>query len=125
MKDEITVVLAPNLDQAFRRSLRDPKTAQRLKDEPPLIFEKGEPVRVPAKFFDSIKRDIGNALLVCSEDGKGRWRHDYKATAKFKEFLDTGKLPAAPAAPKKASKPPATAAKKEKDKPADGTAKSD
>lgn len=82
---EVTVVLSPAFDQTFRRGVRD-KDGKRVDT---LFFTRGEPVRVPYPLFGTIKRDIGNALLVCKESKNGVLRADHGVTATFKEYLDT------------------------------------
>ena len=85
----VIVVLAGNSDATFRRGVRD-KDGNLVEM---LTFERGEPVEVPAELYPAIKRDIGNALLVCTESNGGLLRGDHEATAEFKEFLETGRLP--------------------------------
>ena len=88
MKSEVVVTLAANFDQTFRRRVANKKN-ERVDT---LIFQKGEPVLVPSDLYASIKRDVGNALLVCNMDSKGRMRPDHDLTAAFKEYLEVGKI---------------------------------
>ena len=59
------------------------------------MFARGEVVFVPAECYPAIKRDIGHALLVCTQTEKGVLKLDRDATAAFKQYLETGELPAA------------------------------
>lgn len=62
------VMLKRDWPAAFRRTVGTGRSLVRM------VFEPGVPVEVNQKQFESLKADIGIALLPCERDEKGRAR---------------------------------------------------